>query len=74
MATSRKKMVAKNSSELDENDDKVALLQVIYRSHPETSIDPFSTLAKKTKDPELLRRLLEIEQAIIKKARQKGLI
>lgn len=49
--------------------------EIIARSHPEVFlVDADAPLEKKTKDKELLDRLMKIEQAIIERARAKGII
>lgn len=48
--------------------------KVIARSHSGVTVDLSAPLEKKTNDKELLARLLEIESAIIEKARNHGII
>jgi hypothetical protein len=59
-----------------ESEEKNAQLryiqEIIQNSHQGVTVDDQAPLEKKTNNEEILARLLEIEKAIIKRARQKG--
>ena len=48
--------------------------EVLNRSHRNHPVDITLPLEKKTHDPKTLARLLEIENALIKRAQERGLI
>jgi len=51
-----------------------SLLEIIYRSHRDITVDEHAPLEKKTNNKELLARLLDLERVILERARQKGII
>jgi hypothetical protein len=48
--------------------------EIIARSHQGVTVDEYAPLEKKSRDPEVLARLLELEKSIIERARSKGII
>jgi|GEM_PF-4275732 len=69
----RKKAKLHKKAFTDDVDAKL-VAEIISRSHQGIPVDISMPLEKKSNNPDILHNLLELEQIIIKKARDNGVI
>ena len=74
MVASKKIIAEEDSPSVDDGKELTDTEEIIFRSHPEVSVDMDAPLEKKTKNKELLARLHKIEKEAIRRAIARGII